>query len=107
MHAVTYYEVRVNLHMIEDKDIYFDTTIADTIRYELEIQQYNSNRDKVEIAPTTKPQKIMHSPSLNNTTEIHSQVLHPEPSDKKTITIVASVDMSTPQDSGEHMIRPV
>ena len=54
MHLTTYYEVSVKLHVPEDKEIDFDGIITEGIRHELQIQQYNSNRDKVELAPYNK-----------------------------------------------------
>ena len=60
---------------------------------------------KLNYPPITKTEKTMHSPSPNSTTESPHQVLHPEPSEKKTMATVASVAVY-PHDSAEHMIRP-
>ena len=64
-HTLTCYEVRVKLYALEDKDIDFDRIITEGIRQELQIQQYNSNRDKVELAPYNKALKTMNSHSTN------------------------------------------
>ena len=51
MQVITFYEVRVKPYALEDKDIAFDRILTKDIRHKLQIQQYNSNRDKVELAP--------------------------------------------------------
>ena len=42
--------MRVQLYALRNTDIDFDRIITEGIRYKLQIQQYNSNRDKVELA---------------------------------------------------------
>ena len=57
--------------VLEDKDIDFDRIITEGIRHELQIQQYNSNWNKAELAPYSKALENMHSPSPNNARETH------------------------------------
>ena len=47
----------------------------------------------------------MHTPLPNSTTESSPKVLDPELSDKKIMTPVSSLDLSSLQDSAEHTIR--